>query len=208
VNVRDQEHALNGPPGAASGAADRARDGAPAVTTPQVLLSAQRFRVETVYRADAAGNVRQREVVRHPGAVTIVPLVADQHVCLIRNYRVAVARTLIELPAGTLEPPEDPQVTAARELQEETGYRAGQLTPIHAFYLSPGILDERMHLYLATQLTPGEARREAGEEIENLIVPWPQAIQWVRTGTIEDAKTIVGLLLCEALRRDGRLPAA
>jgi ADP-ribose pyrophosphatase len=172
-----------------------------------VLLAAQRFRVETVYRADAGGRVRQREVVRHPGAVTVVPLLAEQHVCLIRNYRVAVARTLIELPAGTLEPPEDPQVTAARELEEETGYRAGQLTRLHAFYLSPGILDERMHLFLATQLTAGDARREAGEEIENLIVPWEQALEWALTGTIEDAKSIVGLLVCEALRRQGRLPA-
>lgn len=208
MNTSDGHDPPSGPSGALRGAPGRVSGADGAVPGPHVLLAAQRFRVEAVYRTDAAGHIRQREVVRHPGAVTIVPLVDDHHVCLIRNYRVAVARTLIELPAGTLEPPEDPQVTAARELQEETGYCAGQLTPIHAFFLSPGILDERMHLYLATRLTAGEACREAGEEIENLVVPWQQAITWVLTGTIEDAKTIVGLLVCDALRRAGQFPDA
>lgn len=199
---------MSGPSGASHGAASDGAGGAPPATEPQVLLTAQRFRVEAVHRADATGQILRREVVRHPGAVTIVPLLAEQRVCLIRNYRVAVARTLIELPAGTLEPPEAPQVTAARELAEETGYRAGQLTRLAAFFLSPGILDERMHLFLATQLTAGAARREAGEEIENLVVPWPQAIEWALNGTIEDAKTLVGILRCESLRRAGRLPTA
>lgn len=203
---------MNRTPGGSPGAPGEDREGTPAATEsqgePQVLLTAARFRVEAVSRTDATGRVHHRQVIRHAGAVTVVPLLADQRVCLIRNYRVAVDRTLIELPAGMLEPPEDPQVTAARELEEETGYRAGQLTPLPAFFLSPGILDERMHLYLATQLTSGPARREPGEEIENLIVPWQQALGWALDGTIEDAKTLVGLLVCESLRRAGRLPAA
>ncbi len=167
---------------------------------PRILLTTRRFRVETIERTTAAGNTVQREVVRHPGAVTILPLVDDDHVCLIRNYRVAVDRTLIELPAGTLEPGEDPRDTARRELAEETGYHATRLEQLHTFFLSPGILDERIHLFLASQLTPGTPQREASEEIENLVVPWTQALQWVRQRKIEDAKTIVGLMYYEAVR--------
>jgi ADP-ribose pyrophosphatase len=166
----------------------------------RVLLTASRFRVESIERTAPDGSVRHREVVRHPGAVTILPLVDSEHVCLIRNYRVSVQRTLIELPAGTLEPDEDPATTAERELIEETGYRAGRIEKLHEFLLSPGILDERMHLYLATDLTAGETAREPGEEIENLVVNWTTALEWVRRGQIEDAKTIVGLLLYQSLR--------
>ena len=166
-----------------------------------ILLTASRFRVESVERTAPDGSVRRREVVRHPGAVTILPMVDRDHVCLIRNYRVSVARTLIELPAGTLEKDEDPAHTAHRELIEETGYRAGRMEKMHEFLLSPGILDERMHLYLATELTAGAAQREPGEEIDNLVVPWATAIEWVLKGQIEDAKTLVGLLLYDALRK-------
>lgn len=165
-----------------------------------VLLTASRFRVESIERTTADGTVRRREVVRHPGAVTILPLVDAEHICLIRNYRVTVQRALIELPAGTLEPNEDPAATAERELIEETGYRAGRIEKLHEFLLSPGILDERMHLYVASELTAGAAAREPGEEIENLVVNWTTALEWVRRGQIEDAKTIVGLLLYQALR--------
>ncbi len=167
---------------------------------PRILLTTRRFRVERVERTTAAGVTIQREVIRHPGAVTILPLVDADHVCLIRNHRVAVDRALVELPAGTLEAGEDPRETAERELREETGYRAGRLELLHTFFLSPGILDERMHLFLATMLTPGDAQREACEEIENLVVPWETAIDWVRRRQIEDAKTIVGLLYYDGLR--------
>ena len=161
---------------------------------PKPLLETSRFRVERVTRTLADGTPHQREVIRHPGAVTILPLVDEQHVCLIRNYRVSVDQTLIELPAGTREPHEPPETTAHRELIEETGYRAGELTEIHQFYLSPGILDERMYLYLATDLELVGAQREVGEEIENLVVSLTEAIAMVQDGQIQDAKTIVGLL--------------
>ncbi len=164
------------------------------MAAPNILLTAKRFRVEMASHQSADGQVHQREVVRHPGAVTILPMVDSQHVCLIKNYRVAVAQTLIELPAGTLEPGETPLATAARELIEETGFRAGRVDHLHSFFLSPGILDERMHLYVATDLTPGRAAREPGEEIENLVVSWDEALEMVMDGRIEDAKTIAGLL--------------
>lgn len=166
----------------------------------QLLLTAQRFKVYRHRQPIPEGGFREREIVRHPGAVVILPIVDADHVCLIRNYRVAAGKELIELPAGTLEPPEPADVTARRELEEETGYRAGRWRFVQAFYLSPGILDERMHFYIADQLTPGPTHREPGEQIENLVVPWSTALEWVHAGQIEDSKTIVGLLMGHALR--------
>lgn len=151
-------------------------------------------------RRGTDGREHQREVIRHPGAVTILPLIDDDNVCLIKNYRDAVGSTLIELPAGTLEPREDPAATAVRELIEETGYRAAQWEYLHCFYMSPGILDERMYLYAANQLSAGDAQREPSEQIENLVVPWKEAITMVFDGRIQDAKTIVGLLFYDRLR--------
>ena len=120
---------------------------------------------------------------------------------MICNVRTAVGMNLVELPAGTLEPGEDPAVTAHRELIEETGYRASSLTKLHEFFMSPGILNERMHLYLATELAPGEAALEAGEEIETLKTPWSEAMRMAVDGEIQDAKSLVALLLYDRLRQ-------
>ena len=168
----------------------------------RLLLETPRFRVEEVASTGRDGQIRSRAVVRHPGAVTILPLLEAGNVCLIRNRRVAVGKQLIELPAGTLEPGELPIQTAARELIEETGYQAGELSPLGEFYLSPGILDERMYLFLARNLTSVGANREAGEEIENMPVSWRRAMELVESGAIEDAKTIVGLLRYDRIRRN------
>lgn len=120
-----------------------------------ILLKTARFHVERVEYTTPAGELHEREVIRHPGAATIVPMVDDLHVCLIKNFRASVSQTLLELPAGTIDPPESPETTAARELTEETGYTAREIRLLHRFYLSPGILDERMHVFLATGLTAG-----------------------------------------------------
>lgn len=172
-------------------------------TEPEVLLTTAKFRVVRENIASPSGRVKTRDIIRHPGACVIVPLLDDGRVCLIRNWRVAVNQTLIELPAGTLEPPEPPGVTAERELIEETGYRAKKIEFLHSFFLSPGILDERMHLYLATGLTAGETAREEGEEMENWLVPWDEAVALVSRGEIQDAKTIVGLMWVDRLRAKG-----
>ena len=100
-------------------------------------------------------------------------------------------------------PRRPPAQAAARELQEETGYQAGMLRELHGFYLSPGILDERMHLYVATDLEAVGAAREASEEIENLVVSWREAIALIESREIQDAKTIVGLLLYDRFRSRG-----
>ncbi len=158
----------------------------------KILLKTARFNVEQVTWDSARGKV-SRAVIRHPGAVAIVPCVDNDHVCLIRNYRMSVDRELLELPAGTLEVGEDPQLAAFRELQEETGYVAESVELLQEFYLSPGILDERMYLYIARELVAGPPARELGEEMENVVVSWSEARELVRTGKIEDAKTIIGL---------------
>jgi ADP-ribose pyrophosphatase len=131
--------------------------------------------------------------------VVILPLLDGDRVCLIRNFRIAVGKTLVELPAGTLEG-HTPLETAHRELQEETGYCAGRMEPLCQFQMSPGILNERMHLFAASQLTPGDMALEAGEEIETLEVDWAQALSMVHSGEIEDAKTMLALLFYDARR--------
>jgi len=166
----------------------------------ETLLTTSKFRVVRETVTSEGGRPKTREIIRHPGACVIVPLLDDGRVCLIKNWRIAVGETLVELPAGTLEPPEPPEKTAERELIEETGFRAKKIEFLHAFFLSPGILDEKMHLYLATGLTAGATAREEGEEIENWLVPFDEAVQMVLRGQIRDAKTIVGLLWVDRLR--------
>jgi ADP-ribose pyrophosphatase len=170
----------------------------------ETILTSQKFRVVRERITTPAGIEKTRDIVRHPGACVIVPRLDDGRVCLIRNFRIAAGQTLIELPAGTLEPPEPPHVTAERELIEETGYRAARIEPLHTFYLSPGILDERMHLFLATGLTAGPTAREEGEEIENLEVAWDEAVAMIFRGEIQDAKTIVGLLWVDRMMGSSR----
>ena len=156
------------------------------------VFDGKRFQVVRLAYTTDRGRC-EREIVRHGGSVTIVPLVDADHVCLIRNFRPAVGRTLLELPAGTREPGEPVDVTARRELQEETGYTARTWQRLPGFFLSPGILDERMELFLARDLIPGAPRREAGEQIENAVLTWTEIDRRIADGTIEDAKTLIGL---------------
>src|SRR5262249_37496091 len=132
--------------------------------------------------------------------VAIVPLLDGDRVCLLRNQRPIVGETLWEIPAGTLEPGEVPDHAAVRELEEETGYRAAHWHKLGAFYPSPGVLSERTHLFVATELTPGAMRLEADENLEPQPVAWRDAMTWVLDGTIRDAKTLVALLWLDRLR--------
>jgi ADP-ribose pyrophosphatase len=168
---------------------------------PQRLFEGRRFHVERVIQVTPDGVEHEREVIRHPGAVTVLPLLGDNRVSLVRNYRVAAAQTLFELPAGTLEPGEDPQETARRELAEETGYRADAIEKLAEFYTTPGVLDEKMHLYLATGLTEGPMDLEPGEDLQPHVVPWDEALAMAADGRIRDAKTLVGLLFYQTFRR-------
>jgi ADP-ribose pyrophosphatase len=166
-----------------------------ATSDPQTLLETKRFQVVRVTRTSPAGKVHTREYIEHPGAVTIVPVLPDGRICLVRNYRLAVDQTLLELPAGTLDAGETPSKTAERELAEETGYLTGRLEPLCEFYMSPGILNERMSVFVASELVEGPPHREETEEIENLLVPLAEALRMVDVGEIRDSKTIAALLL-------------
>jgi ADP-ribose pyrophosphatase len=173
------------------------------VTDPQVVFQGRKFRVE---RRDYTINGRPHtfEIVTHAGAAVILPVLDDGRIVLIYNYRVAVGAELLELPAGTIDGAEPPEACAARELAEETGYRAGRLTPLLAFYSSPGVFTERMHSFLATDLAAGATAHEGGEQIRVAPLALADAIAAIRAGRIVDAKTIVTLLYYDRfVRRDG-----
>jgi len=168
---------------------------------PEVLYQAMRFRVERVTQESADGSRHVREIIRHPGAVTIVPLLDDGRICFVENNRVAVGERLVELPAGTLEPPEPPIETAQRELAEETGYRAAHIEHLATFCMSPGILDEKMYVYVASGLAAGDMALEAGEDIRVLLLTWQEALAMIQDGRIHDAKSVAGLLYYDTFYR-------
>ena len=147
------------------------------------------------------GTVADRELVLHRGAVALVPMVDDRLVCLVRNHRYTVDRTLLEVPAGTIDPGESPDQTAERELREETGYQAGRIRRIREWYVSPGVMNERMYLYLCEDLRPGPVRHELDEKLEVVVVPWEDALAMAEDGRIEDAKSLLALMICDRLRR-------
>lgn len=168
----------------------------------EILFEATRFRVVRRVERHADGE-RRREIVEHPGSVVVVPMVSDDEVCLVEVVRVAVGETLLELPAGTLDRVESLEAAAARELAEETGYRAARIVPAGEFWMSPGILRERMHLFVADGLVPGPQDLEPGEQIRTRVVGFQRAVGMCLDGTIADAKTIAGLLVVAARRRGG-----
>lgn len=143
----------------------------------------------------ADGTPVQREIVRNHGAVAVVPVTNNSEVRLVRQFRAAAQKWVIELPAGGLEPDEDPDLAAPRELLEETGDTAATWQKLHGFYTAPGIFTEFIHLYLATDLTAGPNNLEFDEHIEVITIPWAKAIAMIRQHEIEDVKTVAGLLL-------------
>lgn len=157
-----------------------------------------RVAVDTTTTPD--GQTVRRDVILHPGAVVILPVLDADRVVLLRNHRFAVGETLWEAPAGTVEPNEPLQVCAERELAEETGYAAAKWRSLGYLYASPGVLDEKLHLFIAEELTPGQARPEPGEELHPEVVRLDEAIRMCLSGEIKDAKTVTSLLLWERLR--------
>lgn len=141
-----------------------------------------------------------RELVAHPGAVVILPLLDDQ-VVMIRNHRWAINRELWELPAGTLEPPEPPDLCAGRELVEETGYRAGRIVPLINFYSSPGFCSELLHTFVATDLEHVGQHLEETEKIQVELLPFTSVLEMVKSNQICDAKTIATLLYYDGFLR-------
>jgi ADP-ribose diphosphatase len=146
-------------------------------------------------------GAHEREIVEHPGAVAIVAVDGDGYVTLVRQLRESVRKRLLELPAGTAEPGEEPLATARRELQEECGLTGGEWRELAAFWTTPGFCRERMHLFAAEGVERGEASPEADEDLE--LVRWPASEIGERLSEIEDAKTLAGLLLYLRLRTAG-----
>ncbi len=159
----------------------------------ELLLSTSRFNVERREFAGADGRPGTREVVVHPGAVVILPILDPGHIVMIRNYRYTVEEELWELPAGTAEMDESPIETARRELEEETGYRAGTIKPLTEFYTSPGVLTERMFAFVAGDLQSVGQRLEHGERIVAEVVAWDRVRRWLVNGELHDGKTIAVL---------------
>lgn len=149
------------------------------------------------------GTPVELEVIRHSGASAIVPILPDGSVLLIRQFRHAGGGFLLEIPAGRMEQGETPEQCATRELGEETGYRAASLTPMGSILTTPGFCDERIHLFLARELTPGPRRLDFDEYLANQAFPMSRALDAIASGEIQDAKTIAGLFL--AARRVGVL---
>jgi ADP-ribose pyrophosphatase len=148
------------------------------------------------------GTVFTRDVVRHPGAVAVVPATDDGHVLLVRQYRAAVDRNLLEIPAGTRDVEgEPPAETARRELLEEVGVDAGRMRLLTSMYNTPGFCDEETYLYLATDLAPGATARHGVEEENMEVVPVALADvdAMVASGELIDGQTILGLLLARQL---------
>jgi ADP-ribose pyrophosphatase len=135
-----------------------------------------------------------RETIHHPGAVVIVPLLNRTRVVMVRQYRRAVNRELLELPAGTLEAGEAREACARRELEEETGWRARRWRRIAQFYAAPGFCSEQLTVFLAEDLTPSRAQPEPDEDVRPVVLSLRQALAQIASGAICDAKTIIGLL--------------
>jgi ADP-ribose pyrophosphatase len=140
------------------------------------------------------GATVELEIIRHPGAAAIVAMKDEETVLLIRQYRHAAGGYILEIPAGTLKPGEAPRDCAARELEEEIGFRASALEPVVTFFATPGFTDEVIHVFKATGLAPGRQNLDHDEVLEVVELPLREAIGRIGDGTIRDGKTIVGLL--------------
>ncbi len=139
------------------------------------------------------GATVEMEIIHHPGAAAIVPMKDNETVLLIRQYRHAVGGYILEIPAGKLDPNEDPKDCAARELEEEIGYRPTSLEFLLTFFTTPGFTDEVIHVFKATGLTPGRRNLGSDEVLDLVEMPLERAIAQIRDGVIRDGKTIVGL---------------
>jgi ADP-ribose pyrophosphatase len=159
--------------------------------------------VDTVRFPD--GSVGELEMIRHPGASAVVPFLSDPHggdpqILMIRQYRYAAEGYLLEIPAGRLNPGEDPRACALRELKEETGCSAERVEHLFTMYTTPGFTDEKIHLFMATGLVSGETKHEADEFLDLEPMLLSRALELVEAGEIKDAKTALGLLYAAGFR--------
>ncbi|MBR0535339.1 MAG: NUDIX hydrolase [Clostridia bacterium] len=140
------------------------------------------------------GNKGVREVIRHPGAVCVLPLTEDGEVIFVNQFRYALDKVTLEVPAGKLEKGEDHTEAALRELSEETGLSAGKIVPMGELYTTPALIDEVIYMYIATDLTEGEQHLDEDEFVNTIRIPLCKAVEMVMTGEIRDSKTQVMIL--------------
>ena len=153
------------------------------------------LRVDTVRLPN--GHLTTREVIDHPGGVAVVAIDENDNVLTVKQYRYAFQTVLEEIPAGKLERGEDPLVCAVRELGEETGFTAGRIVPLGAYHSSPGFSSERLYLYLALDLSRGEAHPDEGEFLDLVKLPFSELLSMVKRGEISDGKTAIAALQAE-----------
>ena len=180
-------------------------DATPPGTKSDVQLGSERLHTGKIIKLDQDrirypdGSEAEVDIVRHPGASAVVPFLSDPEgedpqILLLRQYRYAADGYLYEIPAGRLDPGESPAACAARELKEETGCTAKQIEPLITMVTTPGFTDERIHLFIATDLTHGEAAREADEFADVIIMRLSEALELIQRGEIVDGKTALGIL--------------
>jgi ADP-ribose pyrophosphatase len=182
----------------------------PKLVGSKLVYQGKVFNVFNDTLVEPNGHKHSRDVIRHNGSVVMLAVdestnPADPDIILERQYRHAAGQFLLELPAGTREPNEAPLAAAKRELIEETGYRARRWTMLQRYFASPGFLAEWMQIYLARDLRSGVATPELDEQIEIVHMPLSRVMQLIAEGKIHDGKTIIGLSLYAAARREGRL---
>jgi len=165
------------------------------ITDTRVIAEGRVFRYEKLSVTLADGSGSERDVVRLPGGSAIVALDNEGYVYLVSQYRAAVGRVTLEIPAGRLEPGEKPEDCAVRELKEETGFTAGTIKHLTSILPSPGYSDETLHIFFATDLEYDEAAPDEGEFLNVIMFPFDEAYDMAVSGDIRDAKTVVGLLL-------------
>lgn len=162
-----------------------------------LIYSGRVFDVASHYLRLPDGRAHAYDVVEHNPAVTVLPLEADGNLLFVNQYRVGVGGELLELPAGVLHADEDPAFGAAREIREETGFAAGQLTHLGGFYMAAGYSSEYMHVFLATGLTPDPLPQDDDEFLQLVRIPAREALEMARSGNIQDGKTLVALMLAQ-----------
>jgi ADP-ribose pyrophosphatase len=198
------------PSPAAKSKAPASKTGKAKLLSSKLAYKGKVFNVFTDTILEPGGYKNTRDVIRHNGSVVIIAVddsanPADPDIILERQYRHAAGQFLIELPAGTRNPNEPPLAAAKREMIEETGYRARKWTMLVKYFASPGFLGEWMQIYVAQDIRQGEAALEEDEHLEVFRMPLSQAMQLIAAGKIHDGKTLIGLSLFYAARREGRL---
>lgn len=164
----------------------------------EVLMKGRAFAIRRDYLKTPAGRETKLDIIEHGGSAVIIPVDENGNILLVRQYRHAAGKELLELPAGTLDENEDPLVCAAREIREETGMAAETITKLGEFYLAPGYSDEFMIVYLATELSPSPLDADEDEFLSVESVPIAEAIKMAERGEIPDAKSLAALFLARS----------